>query len=232
VTAIGEESFIDASGSGFFNSTTDTVPFDPSDKDNDFASGVGKPWFDTSEPFLNEWEIYDTYGTPTYVLGEPFLDFNNSGKRDGPDGLVESALCEGSLCNTTNSSVAIYQSDVIIVSGHTAHYTLVGGAGPYTLPATISMWIYDENYQQMPAGTTVAVTFSTGSGSLASPQPAAWPCSAAAPTFNTDGSVKSAGQLFSFSAIPPTGTTSAGTMFVAVTTPGGIVTTIPVSVTN
>jgi hypothetical protein len=231
VTAIGEESFIDATGSGYFNAG-DTVPFDPSDKDNDFASGVGKPWFDTSEPFLNEWEIYDTYGTPTYVLGEPYLDFNNSGKRDGPDGLVESALCEGPLCNTTNSSVAISQSNVIIVSGHTAHYTLVGGTAPYTLPATISMYIYDGNYQQMPAGTTVAVSFSTSSGSLASPAPAAWPCSAAAPTFNADGSVKSAGLLFSFSAIPPTSGAVAGTMFVDVTTPGGIVTTIPIDLTN
>jgi hypothetical protein len=243
VTAIGEESFVDANGSGFFNSN-DTVPFDPSDLDNvfgipagapipaPFAAGGGKPWFDTSEPFLNEWEIYDSYNTPTYVLGEPYLDFNNSGKRDGPDGLVESALCEGPLCNTTSSSAAIFQSDVIIVSGHTAHYTLVGGAGPYTLPATINMYIYDEHYQQMPAGTTVAVSFSTSSGSLASPAPAAWPCSAAAPVFNADGSVRSAGQFFSFSAIPPTSGALAGTMFVAVTTPGGIVTTIPVALTN
>jgi hypothetical protein len=231
VTAIGEESFIDANGSGFFN-PADTVPFDPSDKDNDFSSGVGKPWFDTSDPFLNEWELYDTYGTPTYVLGEPYLDFFNKGAWEGPDGLVESALCQGPLCNTTNSSVAIYQSNVIIVSGNTANFTLVGGSPPYTLPATISMYIYDGRYQQMPAGTTVAVSFTTNSGSLSSPAPTAWPCSNAPPVFNASGNVVSAGQLFNFTATPPTTGAVAGTMFVAVTTPGGIVTTFNIALTN
>jgi hypothetical protein len=231
VTAIGEESFIDSNGTGYFN-PADTVPFDPSDKDNDFSSGVGKPWFDTSEPFLNEWELYDTYGTPTYVLGEPFLDFFNKGVWQGPDGLVESALCQGPLCDTTNSSVAIYQSNVIIVSGHTAHYTLVGGSPPYTLPTTISMYIYDDRYQQMPAGTTVAVSFTTNSGTLSSPPPAAWPCSNAPPVFDAGGNVLSAGTLYSFTANPPTSGALPGTMFVTVTTPGGIVSTFDIAVTN
>jgi hypothetical protein len=231
VTAIGEESFIDANGTGYFN-PADTVPFDPSDKDNDFASGVGKPWFDTSDPFLNEWELYDTYGTPTYVLGEPFLDFFNKGVWQGPDGLVESALCQGPLCNTTNSSVAIYQSNVIIVSGHTAYFTLVSGSPPYTLPATISMYIYDGRYQQMPAGTTVAVSFTANSGTLSSPTPPAWACSNAPPVFDAGGNVVSAGQRFDFTATPPTSGAVAGTMFVTVTTPGGIVSTFNIAVTN
>lgn len=230
VTAIGEESFIDANGSGVFNST-DTVPFDPTDKDNDFASGVGKPWFDTSEPFLNEWELSDTYGTPTYVLGEPFIDFNNNGTRDGPDGLFEGALCSGQYCNTASSTVAIYQSNVIVVSGQHANFKLIG-TPPYTLPATIQMYIYDDRYQQMPAGTTVTYSFDANAGTASGPAPAAWPCSAATPVFDASGNVVSAGQLFSLGAIPPTSGAVAGNMYVTVTTPLGLATSIAIRVTN
>jgi hypothetical protein len=231
VTAIGEESFIDANGSGVFNSVTDTVPFDPTDKDNDFANGIGKPWFDTSEPFLNEWELYDAYLTPTYVLGEPFIDFNNNGKRDGPDGLFEGALCSGQYCNTASSTVAIYDSNVIVVSGQHANFTLLG-TPPYTLPATIQMYIYDDRYQQMPAGTTVTYSFSTNAGTGSGPAPAAWPCSTATPVFDSSGNVVSAGQLYSLGATPPTSGAVAGNMYVTVTTPLGLVTTVAIPVTN
>ena len=120
VTAIGEESFKDANGNGVFD-PADTVAWNASNGDNNFTSGAmsgqPKPWQDTSEPFLNEWELFDDFGTPTFVAGEPFIDFNNNGQRDGPNGLVESALCQGSLCDTTSSSVAIYAGNVIILSG-------------------------------------------------------------------------------------------------------------------
>ena len=67
---------------GYFN-PGDTVALDAADADNNFTSGADagkpKPWQDTSEPFLNEWELFDSYNTPIYMLGEPFLDFNNNG---------------------------------------------------------------------------------------------------------------------------------------------------------
>jgi len=229
VTAIGEESFIDANGSGVFNSA-DSVAFDPEDKDNDFPNGTAKSWFDTSEPFLNEWELYDTYGTPTYVLGEPFIDFNSNGLRDGPDGLFEGALCTGPYCNTKSSTVAIYASNVIILSTHHANIQLDPG-NSYTVPASIGMWIYDDNYQQMPAGTTVTVAFDTNAGVLSSPPPAAWPCSQAAPSFNTDGTVRSAGLHYSFG-VAATSTTAKGNMYVTITTPGGFATTYAIPLVN
>ena len=139
VTAIGEESFKDAIGSGFFETASDTVAWDATDADNNFLTGqpnpnnqVAKPWQDTSEPFLNEWELYDRYGTPTYVLGEPYLDFNNNGKRDGPDGMVESALCQGSLCNTSSSTVAISASNLVILSGSTSNVYMYSVNGALT----------------------------------------------------------------------------------------------------
>ncbi len=234
-TAIGEESFVDTNGSGVFNSSSDTVAFDPTDADNDFpGTTTPKAWFDTSEPFLNEWEIYDSYGTPTYELGEPFIDFNNNGKRDGPDNLFEGALCTGTYCNTASSTVAIYESNLIIESGSQANFTIVSptSGAPYTVGSSLQleMYIYDQNWQQMPSGTTVAVTFSTNAGTLSSPAPQAWPCTTAAPVFNSDGSVASAGQLFTF-IVTPTTTPAAGNMFVTVTTPRGLVTTFGIPVT-
>ncbi len=252
VTAIGEESFIDATGSGVFNTALDTVGFDPANADNNFQPGqpnpnnqVAKPWDDTSEPFLNEWELYDSYGTPTYVLGEPFIDFNNNGKRDGPDGLVESALCEGSLCSTAGSSVAISANNIIVLSGSTANLQVLSPAGgaPYSYnngntttsvsSLALTVEIFDDRLNQMPAGTTVVATLSTGlTASITSPAPAAWPCSSAPPI--VVGGVTYAGMQFTFdiaptTPAPSTGLTS-GTFYITVTTPLGLVTTFPIQI--
>lgn len=249
VTAIGEESFVDANGNGIFDAG-DTVAFDPSNKDNDFANGSAKPWQDTQEPFLNQWELYDTYGTPVYIPGEFFIDFNKNGSHDGPDGYFNGSLCTGSLCSTTQTSVAIGTGNVIVASGSSANYvltsenvysatagvagtyTLVGGVPVFTLPATIYMYIFDQNYQIMPNGTTVGVTFSTNAGTLTTPPPAAVPCGAPLPTFDSSGNVKTAGVHYAFGASPPTSGAVAGTMFVTVTSPRGLVTTIPIAVSN
>jgi hypothetical protein len=230
-TAIGEESFVDTNGSGVFNSTADTVAFDPTDKDNDFASGVAKAWFDTSEPFLNEWELYDSYGTPTFVLGEPFIDFNSNGTRDGPDNLFEGALCTGQYCNTTSSTVAIYASNVIIASGSQATATLVGVTQPFSIASGVQMYVYDQNYQPLPNGTTIAVTFSTDAGTLIS-GPVAIPCTTAAPVFDaTTGAVVSAGSLLQFATSKAT-TPQSGTMYVTLKTPRGIVTALSFAVSD
>jgi hypothetical protein len=221
VTAVGEESFIDANGNGIFD-TGDTVAFDPNDKDNDFANGKPKPWFDTSEPFLNEWEFYDTYGTPTYELGEPFIDFNSNGTRDVPDGLFNglASLCEGPLCAPAkDDSVAVYAENIIIESSQNANYTVVGSsfggiivdgvAEYYVDPAagtTIQMYIYDENFQQMANTSTVggsvlpSASFSSATVTVLGSTP--WPCAADLPRFNPDGTLNSAGQLFSFTISP------------------------------
>ncbi len=33
----------------------------------------------------------------------PFIDFNNNGTHDGPDGAFNGSLCEGPLCSTTQN---------------------------------------------------------------------------------------------------------------------------------
>jgi hypothetical protein len=243
VTAIGEESYKDAIGSGYFSTSGDLVAWDATDVDNNFQSGqanpnnqVAKPWQDTSEPFLNEWELYDAYGTPTFVAGEPFLDFNDNGKRDGPDGLVESALCEGSLCNTSASTVAISASNVIILSGSTANLQVLSpaGAGPYSFAGGLQLIvdIFDARMQQMGNGTTVTGTVSSGATAmLNSPEPNKWPCSTAAPYLNGSGQVI-AGQTFEFDLGPSTATTQVGGTFnITVTSPSGISVSFPIGIT-
>jgi hypothetical protein len=219
VSAIGEESFIDATGSGVFNAG-DTVPFNANNPQNNFANGTPKPWDDTSEPFLNEWELGTSYanGTvfvPTYVLGEPFIDFNNNGTRDGPDGLVESALCEGPLCNTTEASVAIYASDVIIASTSTPVFYTNGSTPSLSGGGSFTVRISDTHNQQMPGGTTITTTVSPSTAaSVITPSNYAWPCSTAI-----------GGQNITFTTAagtPP----SPGTLIVTVTTPDKIATTV------
>ena len=213
VTAIGEESFKDATGSGVFN-PGDTVAWDATNADNNFPNGTPKPWQDTSEPFLNEWELYDTYGTPTFVAGEPFIDFNSNGKRDGPDGLVQSALCQGPLCSTTGDSVAIGAYNVIIMSGSQANFSPAPGATFNVGTGTsVTFNIADNNNQQMPAGTTVAATVASAAGTIAGPASYTWPCAA------TVG-----GANFTFNITPPA-TPGSGSLILTVTTPGSIVTT-------
>jgi hypothetical protein len=247
VTAIGEESFKDAVGNGFFNAG-DTVAWDATNADNNFTTGSNagqpKPWQDTSEPFLNQWELYDQYGTPTFVLGEPYMDFNSNGTRDGPDGMVESALCQGPLCNTNESSVAIGASNLIILSGSNPNYTILTSTTPVTNTinhavvsvgggTTFMIEIFDDRGQQMPNGTTVAFSMSTGSTiSITSPQPTGgWPCSTAAPYVDSNGNFI-AGQHYSVSlalANPaPANGQVYGTLFVTVTTPRGLTTSMPV----
>jgi hypothetical protein len=234
-TAIGEESFIDANGNGIFDAG-DTVAFDPSNADNNFSNGKPKPWQDTSEPFLNEWELYDTYGTPTFVSGEPFIDFNNNGTRDSPDGAFNGPLCTGALCST-DTSVAIGQNNIVILSGSSANLSVLSPptAAPYSfsagLPLTVE--IYDDRLQQMPAGTTLKTSISSGSTAIiTSPAPAAWPCSTASPYVNGSGQTI-AGQQFTFVVAPtiptpPTGQVG-GTLYITVTTPLGLVTTFGIA---
>jgi hypothetical protein len=242
VTAIGEESFKDAVGNGFFN-TGDTVAWDATNADNNFTTGANagqpKPWQDTSEPFLNQWELYDQYGTPTFVLGEPYMDFNSNGTRDGPDGMVESALCQGPLCNTNEASVAIGASNVIILSGSHPNLNILaatnpvsGGVASVGGGTALTFDIFDDRGQQMPNGTTVVFSMSTGSTiSITSPQPAAWPCSTAAPYVDSMGRYI-AGQAYGVSLAPtnpaPANGQVYGSLFVTVTTPRGLTTSMPV----
>jgi hypothetical protein len=153
--------------------------------------------------------------------------------------LVESALCEGPLCNTTSASVAIGANDVIVLSGSSANLSVLspGGGEPYSFTNGLSLTveIYDDRMQQMPGGTVVSASLSSNvTGSITSPAPAAWPCSVAPPYVGGSGNVI-AGQVFNFTVAAtspvPTGGLVGGTLYISVKTPAGLITTFPIAIT-
>lgn len=250
--AIGEESFVDAVGNGVFNSNLDTVAWDANNPWNNFGtytgpwgaltppSGAAKPFQDVGDPFNNQWELSTCYaqGTvcdPIYVLGEFYYDFFNTGTWAPPDGVIESALCDvdtaqpiaNPLCSQTSSTVGIAASNIIILSGSTPIITFspAPAAGGYTIPGSgvnLAVTITDERYQQMPAGTEVALAITPSSAGVINGTAAyKWPCSADV-----------GGRTDVFNITLAQGTITAGILTVTVTTPGGIITTVDYALAN
>jgi hypothetical protein len=125
-------------------------------------------------------------------------------------------------CATTKS-LAIGSSNIIIMSGSHANVT-PSSAPPYTLPSTglqVSFLITDDRGQQMPSGTTVAATMSSGTGSIVGPASYTWPCTSAP-----------GGSSFSFTMLPPTSNPVAGVLILTVTTPGKLTGTFQYALTN
>jgi hypothetical protein len=199
-----------------------------------------KPFQDVGDPFNNEWELSTCYaqGTvcdPIYVLGEFYYDFFNTGTWAPPDGLIESALCDADttgaianpLCSQTSSTVGIGASNIIILSGSTPIVTFNPAPVPsgYTIPGAgvnLAVTITDERYQQMPAGTTVALTINPSTaGTINGASSYKWPCSADV-----------GGRTDVFNLTLAQGTTSAGILTVTVTTPAGIITNINYALAN
>jgi hypothetical protein len=211
VTAIGEESFKDANGNGVFDPEAtpgDIVAFNP-------VISTTKAWDDTQEPFLNVKEHYDGNQTPVFDAGDPFIDFNSDGQHNIPDGKFNGLLCQGSPCST-QTSVAIGASNIIIMSSSTAVITPAAGNN-YTIGTgqTLFFQIADIHNQQMPALTKVDATVSPTSGfTIVGTASYIWPCNSAA-----------GGGSFAFSLSPPATGAKAGTLFITVTTPGKVVTT-------
>jgi hypothetical protein len=214
-TAIGEESFVDVNGNGIFDDADNHVP----------------PFDDLGEPFLNETEHYTatTPAVPVYDAGDQYIDFNSDGVRNTPDGMFHGILCQRTAtapaagsCATTKS-LAIGSSNIIIMSGSHANVT-PSSAPPYTLPSTglqVSFLITDDRGQQMPSGTTVAATMSSGTGSIVGPASYTWPCTSAP-----------GGSSFSFTMLPPTSNPVAGVLILTVTTPGKLTGTFQYALTN
>ncbi len=99
-TTIGEESFTDDNGSGFYQS--------------------GDPFTNLGEPYRDD----DENGN--YNLGDYFLDFNQNGKRDAGSGSFVGITCTGitagSTCST--STLAIGASHLLIMSTGAAQIDL------------------------------------------------------------------------------------------------------------
>jgi len=153
-TAIGEESFTDTNGNGYWD--------------------TGEPFVNLGEPFRddNENGVHDP--------AEYFLDFNKNGMWDAGDGTFKGITCSGTSCSTT--TLAINASHLIIMStaGANVAMTAVGGqftaGNPLTIPhsvsggatnsGTITYNVRDLNGNPMAAGTTIAVAADQAIGAI------------------------------------------------------------------
>jgi hypothetical protein len=243
-TAVGEESFTDVNGSGFYQS--------------------GDPFSNIGEPFLSANE------SGVYVSGDSFLDFNQNGKWDGPTGNFVGITCTGtsatSTCSTT--TLGISSSHLVIMSTSIANmqlysYTKGGlgftgnsgsvyapqlsmpvsvaavagssggpGTAAITYSGTLEIGIQDSNCtlnssgnceagtgNPMPAGSTVTAVLDNTSIGTVSVTPVTIGCA-------TD----IGGEVFQFSFTSATSGGS-GTITVTVTTPNGTISSFRIGLT-
>jgi hypothetical protein len=208
-TAIGEESFTDINGSGFYVQ--------------------GDPFQDLGEPYRDDNE------NGQYDSGEYFLDFNNNGMRDPPDGVFKGITCSDSSCSTTTLAIGAQTLLVMSTSGANIQVTGVGGnfstsGGGLTIPqatsGSITYNVQDLNTNPMAAGTSIAVTADTAIGSIAA--------STAGFTVGCTTTVGGTTLTADFNAVSLSGgaTSASGNISITVTSPSKTTTTliIPVQV--
>ena len=205
-TAIGEESFTDNNGNGFY---------------------------DQGEAFVNLGEPYeDDNENGTYEVGEHFLDFNHSGSRDAADNTFKGITCTGSdasaTCSTT--TLAISQSAVIVMSTSAARITVTGSSpvafsgGGLTIThgtsTTLTYNFTDTNGNPMAAGTTASIAVSPtslGTVTQAPANPYTLACTVDTTPVPLTASFSAAG--------------GSGNIIINVTSPSGLVTPLVIPVT-
>jgi hypothetical protein len=214
-TTIGEESFTDVNGNGYWDS--------------------GEPFVALGEPYRDDNENGD------YDLGEYFLDFNHNGVRDAastsPTGFI-GITCTGNPLSCSTQTLAISASHLIIMSTGAGVLTLPNGsasssftvsgspANPtltiaHTASGTFKVNLADGNGNSMAAGTTVTMTLDNAAIGTVTQTPGTFvvPCSSDLGGVDTQGS-------FVASATP-----GSGNIAVTATSPGGTVTIFYIHVT-
>jgi hypothetical protein len=143
-TAIGEESFTDVNGNGFYD--------------------TGEPFTNLGEPFRDDNE------SGNYELGEYFLDFNHDGIRTPPDGVFKGITCTaGSSPTCSTTTLAIGAATTIVMSTGGAIITEVSGfINPYALNSNNALVfnVKDLNNNPLPAGTIITVSASSTLGTI------------------------------------------------------------------
>ncbi len=143
-TAIGEESFTDTNGNGFYD--------------------AGEPFSDLGEPYRDDNE------NATYDLGEYFLDFDQNQMWTPPSGTFKGITCTGntpgSTCSTTTWAIGA-QLRIIMSQGSPGQVQPAGGTTLPTLALSgtnnYTFLFQDANLNPLPAGTTIsAAAIGTG----------------------------------------------------------------------
>lgn len=186
--AVGEETFVDANGSGKFDKGWD-------DDDNASTPNILEPFTDLPEAWRDDDEdgCRDIANASTCTTGatttiEEFLDFGggaggapngifdtpNSSANGAPegDGIYNGVLCDDASCSSAPKSLHVRNPIVLIMSGKTPMITLTSAPpmqnGCILLtddtPLTVQFVITDERLQQMPSTTEVSSATVSGTG--------------------------------------------------------------------
>jgi hypothetical protein len=167
--AIGEESFTDRNGNGWF----DISPVNELVDLNNNSTDLPEAWLDVTEK-----------GVERARTNEPFIDFNNNGLYDGVDGKFNGVSCNEAIVGGSAAgscgiakSIHVRGRETVVFSGSAARITsdsetgvtftkCVDGPGSprfqKDLPRQVVFTIRDVNDNVMPAGTTVAFTTTNG----------------------------------------------------------------------
>lgn len=134
---VGEESFIDKNGNGVFDAT------------DSFAGD------DIPEVFM------DSKETGSYVSGEYYVDFDNSGTHTGANGKWDGQLCKaGASCG--NPTVEISGETCLVMSTSGLNIT-----GPTTVPAgTTAAYTIQDGLNNVPAQGTIISLIGAPSGAV------------------------------------------------------------------
>jgi len=141
-TAIGEESFTDTNGTGFYQ--------------------MGDPFTSLGEPYLDENE------NGQYDLNEYFLDFNKNSVRDGPSGVFIGITCNGTSSSSTctTQTLAIGASLLLIESTGSAIITAASVSGGISTTIPIPFKVSDSHGNPIAAGSTIAITADSSIGTI------------------------------------------------------------------
>jgi hypothetical protein len=146
-TTIGEESFTDTNGNGYWDTGE---PF----------TGLGEPYRDDNE-------------NSTYDTGEYFLDFNHNGTREAPDtqnfkGITCSGAAPNTTCSTATLAIGIEHLLVMSTSAAQIAVSSTGFSIAHGASQGLTYSVMDGNGNPMAAGTTISVSAS-GGGSVSGP---------------------------------------------------------------
>jgi len=155
-TAIGEESFVDSTGSGFY-------------VQGDSFSNLGEPYLDENQDGIYEYPY------------EPFLDYYKTGKYEGPSGSFIGIICNGTSATSTctENTLAIGAEHVIIMSegDWNPAFATTGFGGSVGAGLTItsggagsvSVTLVDSNGNPISAGSSITAAMSSSVGSVTMP---------------------------------------------------------------
>lgn len=248
-TAVGEETFTDLSGDGWADLAPTNEMIDP----NVNATDLPEAYVDYNENGSRD------------AATEPYLDFNGNGSYDVADGKFSGVLCDDVTAGrssagtcSTNKTIHVRKSQVIVLSDSFAVTTVSGGApmvvAPCDLingnePTDFTVTVVDANGNAMPAGTTIVMstdngTITAGASSIVpdtigcrTGYPGC-PATAASATFgDIPVSIKSDATYTPAVLVPATAavcsnSTPSGTFTVTVTTPGGFKTMTSIHITD